>query len=287
MAERPHASQHQGESMVLVGVFSDRGAALDDLAPAIRDLGWNTVDFDPWSESIDRMDEIDLIVFNLESVGTGTLEKVTEVSLFAQAKMLVISKDRDPQVIADVLRSGADDYLVRPFAIPELEARMYALVTRVWPSTDRRRSRSIAFDVDTRSVSAGPYSVRFTPLEWDVLSILMEHDGEPISAGSVARELEFRNVQKSTIPTVVSRIRRKLTANSFEAISVTTVQNRGYVAQFRRASDHWRNGNGNNSGDGRSLSDAPTPEASASPSAKANRQGMFSSQGNDRARRQL
>ena len=262
MAERPHASQDLRGSTVLVGVSTDRGAALDDLTPAINELGWSTVEIDPWSESIDRMDEIDLIVFNLESVGTTTLEKVTEVSLFAKAKMLVISRDRDPQVIADVLRSGADDYLVRPFAIPELEARMYALVTRVWPSTDRRTSRSIAFDVDTRSVSAGPYSVRFTPLEWDVLSVLMERDGEPISADSVARELDFRNLQKSTIPTIVSRIRRKLTANKFEAISVTTVQNRGYVAQFRRAADHWRSGNGSGGGE---PSDVPDLESPSSP----------------------
>lgn len=245
MDERSHASQPQGGSTVLVGAFADRQAGLEELEPAIGDLGWNIVEFDPSGLDpsgpieTDRLAGFDLIVFNLESVGTDTLEKVAETSLFAPAKVLVISEDRDPQVIADVLRSGADDYLVSPFETPELAARMYSLVTRVWPSTDRRVSRRIAFDFDTRSIAAGPYSVRFTPLEWDVLCVLMEHDGDPIPAGSVVHELDFRTLQPSTIPTVISRIRRKLAANSFEAISVTTVQNRGYVAQFRRSSDHW------------------------------------------------
>lgn len=241
---------------IFVGVVVDDSSRADVLAPIIEGLGWAALRFDVLLPLDDLGDEISLVILSLSRIDEAALELVASVDLQSRANVLVISDDRNPQVIADTLRSGADDYLVSPFATAELVARMRSLVMRIWPTTDRRVGNGIAFDFEKRRISAGPYAVHFSPLEWDVLSVLLEHDGSPVSVEAIVSDPQLHRVQTSTIPTIVSRIRRKLEAGEFRAITVTTVQNRGYVAQFRRASDQLKavkgttnrfNGNGGSS----------------------------------------
>lgn len=227
-------------SPILVGIVVDEPSRADVLISAVENQGWIARRFDFSLPLEDLGDEISLVVLSLSQVDEGALELVSSVGLQSRANVLVISDDRSPQDIADVLRSGADDYLVSPFAIAECVARMRSLVMRVWPTTDRRDGSGLLFDFDRRQISAGPQSVLFSPLEWDVLTVLLEHDGSPVSIEAISRDLQVKRVQPSTVPTIVSRIRRKLETGEFRAITVSTVQNRGYVAQFRRASDHLR-----------------------------------------------
>lgn len=226
-----------GRAPILVAIVVDDATRADVLVPIVEGLGWAALRFDV-SRVLDELgNDVSLVILSLSHIDEDVLELIASVNLQSRAKVLVISDNRDPQVIADTLRSGADDYLVSPFATAELVARTRSLVTRVWPTTDRRVGNGLVFDFERRQISAGPYSVHFSPLEWDVLNVLLEHDGAPVSVDAIVGDSQLHHVQSTTIPTIISRIRRKLEAGQFGAISVTTVQNRGYVAQFRRASD--------------------------------------------------
>ena len=222
---------------VLIGILTNDPARAEVLVPIVEGLGWTALRFDASVSPEVLSDEISLLILSLADVADGRLELVASIGVHSRASLLVVSDDRNPQVIADTLRSGADDYLISPFATAELVVRMRSLVTRVWPTTDRRFGNGLKFDFQMRSIVAGPYSVQFTPLEWDVLNVLLEHDGLPVPSDAIVNDTQLRQLQPSTIPTIISRIRRKLEASYFQAISVTTVQNRGYVAQFRRSSD--------------------------------------------------
>jgi DNA-binding response OmpR family regulator len=257
-----------GREPVSVGIFSDDPLKIAEVVPVVEGLGWKLLTFDPFAPIDVYNDRISLLIFSLKEVAPSGLELITGVKSQSRANLLVISNDRNPQTIADALRSGADDYLVSPFEPAELVVRVRALVTRVWPSADRREGNDIKFDVEKRAIVAGPYAVQFTPLEWDVLSILLERDGVPVSTDAVASEISGGRVQSATVPRIISRVRRKLETGNFAAISVTTVQNRGYVAQYRRASDHERS---------RTVLPVPRPTGEKSQSGRSADDGAFAS----------
>jgi len=247
---------------VLAGILADDPARAEVLVPIIEGLGWTALRFDASVSPEVLRDEISLLILSLADVAQGRLELVASIGVHSRASLLVISDNRNPQVIADTLRMGADDYLISPFATAELVARMRSLITRVWPTTERRVGNGLKFDFRERSIATGPYAVQFTPLEWDILNVLLEHDGLPVSSDAIASDTQLRQVQTSTIPTIISRIRRKLEASHFHAISVTTVQNRGYVAQFRRSSDQQTTNR--NEGANRNSSAEPEVQAESS-----------------------
>jgi DNA-binding response OmpR family regulator len=203
----------------------------------IENLGWEFVVLTAWPPVETAAGDLDLLVLSVSRIRQAALATISDAALNPQLSILVVSEGRNPQTIADVLRSGAHDYLVSSFAPLELEARMVALVTRVWPTSDRRSQNGISFDFASRTIVAGPYHVTFTPLEWDVLIALLERDGQPMATKQVVAELSHRDVKPSNITAVVSRIRRKLERNNFRALTIDTVQRRGYGARFRRSSD--------------------------------------------------
>lgn len=225
-------------SGIRVGLLADPPVQQESIYSAIENLGWEPVSLKAWPPIEVEARTLDLLVLNVDRIRHETLATISDAALHAQLIILVVSKDRNPQTIADVLRCGAHDYLVSPFAPPELEARMAVLVTRVWPSSDRRSSKGIRFDFDSRTVVAGPYVVSFTSLEWDVLIALLENDGQPVGAKQVVAKLPHRTLKPSSIVAVISRIRHKLERRDFRALTIDTIQGRGYVARFRRSSDH-------------------------------------------------
>lgn len=232
------ASERADQGPIYVGIYSEEPFETSEIVPLVEELGWETRPVDPFQLAEVPDEQLDLIIFSLTQDARRGLEIVVGTRAVSRAKILVICADRNPQVIADVLRSGADDYLVSPYEPAELVARMRALVTRIWPFTERRESSGIKFDSESHTIVAGPLKVQLSPLEWEVLSVLLEHDGLPVSTDTIAKDMDRGRVQPSTVPRIISHIRRKLETSGFVAISVITVQNRGYVARFRRSSDY-------------------------------------------------
>ena len=78
---------------------------------------------------------------------------------------------------------GADDYLVKPFALEELEARLGALARRARPSSMARRlhAADLIFDLDTLEVERAGRSIDLTPTALQILELLMRHPGRVVT----------------------------------------------------------------------------------------------------------
>ncbi len=114
------------------------------------------------------------------------------------------------------LDTGADDYMVKPFAFSELLARLRALLRRS-PAAARVLSvGSITIDLVTRHVMHNDQSIDLTPREFDLLAYLAQHAGQVVSremlAEHVWRESNRFTPLDNVIDVHVSRLRRKLTA---------------------------------------------------------------------------
>jgi two-component system, OmpR family, copper resistance phosphate regulon response regulator CusR len=114
---------------------------------------------------------------------------------------------------------GADDYLVKPFAFPELLARMRVLLRRGWSGERVRLTLAdLEMDLVNRRATRAGRSLDLTTREFDVLAYLLRHAGELVSREMLARDVWKELARATPIDNVIDvhmvRIRRKLDSES-------------------------------------------------------------------------
>ena len=128
---------------------------------------------------------------------------------------------------------GADDYLVKPFALPELLARIRALLRRGRPSdVVRLKAADLELDLVTRRAVRGERLLDLTAREFELLEYLLRHQGHLVSREMLAREV-WKEPRRATpldnvIDVQMTRLRKKVDADSGERL-IHTVRGVGFV----------------------------------------------------------
>ena len=132
------------------------------------------------------------------------------------------------------LDTGADDYLVKPFAFPELLARIRVLLRRGKPHANQRlRLADLEMDVAQRSGRHAPGN-RFdlTAREFDLLEYLFAKQGRVVSREMLARDIWKETARQTPLDNVIDaqmvRLRRKIDGQ-FERKLLHTVRGVGFV----------------------------------------------------------
>ncbi len=136
------------------------------------------------------------------------------------------------------LDSGADDYLVKPFAFPELVARVRALSRRGAVDTSSRlRVADLEMDVVGRLAMRNGHSLDLTPREFDLLEYLVRHQGHVVSREMLARDVWKEPGRHTPLDNVidvhVARLRGKVD-EKFEKKLVQTVRGVGFIVREDR-----------------------------------------------------
>ena len=131
------------------------------------------------------------------------------------------------------LDSGADDYLVKPFAFAELIARVRALVRR-GRAADAPRLSAGDLDVDliTRNVTRSGAPIDLTVREFELLEYLLRHQGQVVPRETLARDV-WKETSRTTpldnvIDVHIARLRRKVDAD-FAVKLIHTVRGVGFI----------------------------------------------------------
>jgi two-component system, OmpR family, response regulator MprA len=179
-----------------------------------------------------RSVDYDAIVLDLMLPGVNGLDvcrQLRERSVWSPVLMLTARDAVDDRV--EGLDAGADDYLVKPFALRELQARLRALLRR----TETARSGMLRFgdlelDPAAREVRRGGREVELSRTEFNLLELLLEHPRQVLTRSQIFERVwgyDFGSTS-NTLGVYIGYLRRKTEAGG-EPRLLHTVRGIGYV----------------------------------------------------------
>jgi two-component system OmpR family response regulator len=123
---------------------------------------------------------------------------------------------------------GADDYMTKPFAVAEFEARVRALLRRTSGPAEPLVLRGLSVDTETKRVKVNDVSVDLTVREWALLELFLAQPGRVLSKEQIAQQLvNFDDaLSLNTVEVYVSRLRAKIEPGG---VKIRTVRGFGYL----------------------------------------------------------
>jgi DNA-binding response OmpR family regulator len=169
---------------------------------------------------------LDLAMPDLD--GTEVLRRLRERGDEVPICVLSARDEVDDRVRA--LQDGADDYVVKPFALEEVAARLQALLRRRPPSGDVLQVGDVRLDPRGRTAHRGERELELTAREFDLLALLMRHAGEVLDRALLHEEVWGYTFDPGTnvADVFVGYVRRKLEAGG-EPRVLHTVRGIGFV----------------------------------------------------------
>ena len=173
----------------------------------------------------------DVAIVDLGLPGVPGIEIIRRLRSAGKAYPILILTARGRwQDKVEGLSAGADDYLVKPFEMEELLARLNALLRRAagW-STPVLRAGPIELDTAARRVSLSGSAVELTAYEYRVLEYLMVHSGQVVSKTELVEHLYAQDFDpdSNVIEVFVRRLRRKLDPSD-NLQPIETLRGQGY-----------------------------------------------------------
>ena len=176
----------------------------------------------------------DLILLDLMLHGRDGMEVLATLrSRGVKTPVLILTARDAVEDRVEGLDRGADDYLVKPFAFPELLARIRVLLRRGRPDEALRLGLlDLDMDLLTRRVTRGGRALDLTLREFALLEYLLRHPGQVVSREMLARDV-WKEVARGTpldnvIDVNIARLRKKLD-QGFSVKLLHTVRGVGFV----------------------------------------------------------
>ena len=185
-------------------------------------------------------EEFDLVILDLMLPGRDGLQVLGTLRKRGLVTPVLILTARDAiEDRVQGLDKGADDYLVKPFAFPELLARVRALLRRgrTQQVALRLQLADLEMDLVPRRVRRGGKDVECTAREFELLEYLLRHKEQVVSREMLAREV-WRETSRATpldnvIDVHMARLRRKIDER-FDRKLIHTIRGVGYVLREER-----------------------------------------------------
>jgi DNA-binding response OmpR family regulator len=222
--------------LVRILVVEDERKIADILVSALRTEHYDVVVAPTGEDGFFRANAevFDLVVLDLMLPGRSGLEilqALRQRHVDTPVLILTARDGVDDRVLG--LDFGADDYLVKPFAIPEVLARVRALLRR-GRSSDvfRLKAADLELDLVARRANRGDRLLELTVREFELLEYLLRHQGHLVSREMLAREV-WREPRRATpldnvIDVQMTRLRKKVDIQGAVRL-IHTVRGVGFV----------------------------------------------------------
>jgi len=186
----------------------------------------------------------DLILLDMNMPGLDGLQTCREIRSSSEVPIIMLTVRSAEKDKVRALDAGADDYVVKPFGIQELLARVRALLRRAAEDQDAVTlvSKELNFNFEKRDILVRGVQIHLTPKEFAVLKELVVADGRPISHRRLLQSIwgpEYGEETES-LRVVINQLRKKIELNPAKPKYIHTEPWVGY--RFNRPADARRPG---------------------------------------------
>jgi two-component system copper resistance phosphate regulon response regulator CusR len=183
-------------------------------------------------------EDYDLVVLDIMLPGLDGWQVLRDIRLAGKQMpvLFLTARDRVEDRVKG-LESGADDYLLKPFAFSELLARVRTLLRRGKTiEVERLRAADMELDLLRRRVTRGGKRIDLTAKEFALLELLLRRQGEVLPRSLIASQVWDMNFDSDTnvIEVAVRRLRAKVD-DGFEPKLIRTVRGMGYLIEAPEA----------------------------------------------------
>jgi DNA-binding response OmpR family regulator len=173
----------------------------------------------------------DLVIMDLGLPDVDGTELLRMIRAVSKVPIVIITARGADDVVVATLDAGADDYLVKPFSVAQLEARVRAVLRRRVEddSAGLLEVGDLVIDVPARMAALGGRALDLSPKEFDLLKLLVERSGEVMSKRELLAEVwrEPYGGADHTVDVHLSWLRKKLGETASEPRYIHTVHGVG------------------------------------------------------------
>jgi len=214
---------------------------VDDEPPIRRFLrtslaaqGYNALEADDGETALEmlRRNHVDVLVLDLGLPGMGGFEVIEHLrDAGSTLPIVVLSSRTDEAGKVKALDLGADDYVMKPFGMDELLARIRAAVRHRLQREGEKpvfKAGELSVDLVRRIIMVRDHEVKLTPREYDLLRLLVAHAGKVLTHKFILREVWGGETDVQYLRIYIRTLRQKLEADPQQPKLILTEQGVGY-----------------------------------------------------------
>jgi two-component system response regulator RegX3 len=210
-----HGNRNTYDGVMRVLLVEDEDAIAAPLAEGLRREGWEVERVATGTEALARASEADLVLLDVRLPDIDGLTVCRELRATSRVPVIMVTARGEEIDRVLGLELGADDYVVKPFGLRELVARMRAVLRRANDTPDPFepiRAGPVEIDRTARRVTVDGNELDLTPREYDVLLVLAAEPGAVIAKDRLIQDVWGVNWlgAAKTVDVHVASLRRKL-----------------------------------------------------------------------------
>lgn len=222
-------------SPTTVLVVDDEPAIRRFLKSTLEVQGWATVEAEDAATGLRavRHHRPELVLLDLGLPDRDGMQLLQEIKGTCDAAILVLTSRDDERSKVAALDAGADDYVTKPFSIPELLARMRAALRhRVQEQGGRPtvHAGDLTIDLVHRRVTRAGVETKLSPKEWDILELLAIYAGRVVTHGQILQKVWGRasEAEQQYLRVYMRQLRQKLEPQPDRPTHLVTEAGVGY-----------------------------------------------------------
>ena len=212
--------------MTTILIVEDDVGVRESLALGLKLEGYTVLEAGDASSGLRCMaQQPDLVILDVLLPGSSGFSVLTEIRLRSSVPVLMLTALDELEYKLKGLRGGADDYVVKPYSLSEVLARIEVLLRRSKTESGKRQFEDVTLDPETMEVWRGGKQIELTVKGFRLLSVLLEHPKRVMPRETLMNLIWGDEVDPNTLDVLIASARRALGEPSL----IQTVRGVGYA----------------------------------------------------------
>lgn len=229
--------EKEGEKMHCVWIVEDDSDINNFINDHFVIKGYATIQAFSGTEGLLRLKSeknICCVILDLMLPGISGEEIIQEIRKVSDVPIITVSAKNEEEAKIEVLKLGADDFLLKPFNLEELQLKVERNIQKYLNQQvsykKNEEFKNIILNQDTREVFVGGQNVYFTSKEFDILMLLIQNPNKVISKEKIFKEVWHEDycIDTQTVTVHIKNIRKKIKEINPTTPTIETVWGIGF-----------------------------------------------------------